>query len=82
MGLPPDHMKSSVFLSIISTYTSCRNKSTCYLTYSKSTLLLKMKCQDTHIYMKIFTNNMKCRTILGWKGKALEAGKEKSVGAN
>jgi len=32
--------------------------------------------------MKIFTNNMKCRTILGWKGKALEAGKEKSVGAN
>jgi len=32
--------------------------------------------------MKIFTNNMTCSTILGWKGKALEAAKQKSVGAN
>ncbi len=31
---------------------------------------------------RMFTDNMKCSTILGWKGKALEAGKDKSVGAN
>jgi len=54
---------------IVSTFAYCRNKNTCYLT--KSTLLLKIECRDTHIYMKTECLQTKWNAALfgGGKGK-------------
>ncbi len=54
---------------LLSTYTSFRNKNT-NKTLLKSTLLLKIECQDTHIYMK--TEGLQTKwdaAFLGGKGK-------------
>jgi len=47
-----DFDQSILNLLEFSTYTYCRNKNTCYLYDLSELFLLKMKCQETHFYMK------------------------------
>jgi len=61
-------------------HTTCRNKSACCLTKVKI-LLLKMKCQETHIYMKAECLQTKCNAASFWGQKGLK-GKEKRVSVN
>jgi len=64
-----------------STYSSCRNKNTCYLTYVN--FITDVKCFNTHIYMKTqFLQTNKTRHYL-WKENAwVEGGIRDGVGAN